>query len=106
MKTLQEIRSLAEQAGVDEHVICWNYVDALEDVQTELAEIIEGLKEAPNYYRTPWKFAIETPGFNEAIEKAVAALETARLLCVEESADYYELSLNLDDNEEESDEEN
>jgi len=105
MKTLQEIRSLAEQAGVDEHVICWNYVDALEDVQTELAEIIEGLKEAPNYYRTPWKFAIETPGFNEAIEKAVAALETARLLCVEESADYFDLGYALN-NGEESDEEN
>lgn len=106
MKTLQEIRSAAEQAGVDENTLCWNYVDALEDVQNELDEIIEGLKEAPNYYRTPWKFAIETPGFNEAIAEAIAALVTARQMCVDEGADYYELSLNLDDNDEETDEEN
>ena len=91
MKTLNQIRALAKQADTTEHVICWNYIDACEDVSNELETMIEQLKDAPLYYQSPWKIALETPDVAEYVQKAIEALGKAQQLCVDEGWSYYEL---------------
>lgn len=91
MLTLNQIRALAKQADTTAHVICWNYIDACDNVAEELEKIIEQLKDAPHYYRSPWKFALETPDVAQYLQKAIAALEMVQQLCYDESTSYYEL---------------
>lgn len=114
MKTKDEIKAIAKACGTTEHVIYWDYIDALEDAQEELdgnmhdiQNVIDELQDALKARYTPWVRARETEGVISCIKTAIDALRiaqdvlvTAQLHCSDDSSVYYALDNEEDDNEE------